>query len=705
VLERSASDKVFLNDKGRRPKGYDLFAMQGDRIITDEENFGIINGLLTIGVNYRDVGTVKGLYAPPYASSDFLMELRLFGEKVATKRYDWRPIEVRREGELEGIAVSTSTVLISGKRAGLLVVTFHNTTSKAKVVPVQLNITGDTMQNDARTGFDYIKNWGFGRPDTRKNKTAIVVGGQQIILHNSSGAIVVASDFDNLTWQERSSWSSVWVATMALRPGERRTHYVSFAVGPREQSQSACEQPLKDPTGTIQRSRDELTQRTHELLAAVPVFEASDPRLSEYYTRSLQHLLLNRWTVPEFALNPYYSTGSIKGGCLACYLWDYGILPELMPLFDPSAAREHIKQFLKVDIAKHYLFNPIDGEGAGPTYLVNQETIIGCIYYYVMHTGDVQFLQEQINGKSVLDWVIYHASFGDDLSKPAWLIDYGKDVSHLELRHEYEYNHVLPDVNGGRYASYVRASKLARLAGKASESLDARTGPLKDLLKKTLWDTQHRWFGFQSDKGTLDLRYTNILFTLFGTGVLDKETELGLLSHLNEREFLSDYGLHSISKLDPAYDQADIDHGGGGSYVAFPAAIAESLYKAGYAEPAEDILERTLWWGQRMPYWGDSIVANLIEYRSDTPLQCAVDASAGAQCLIFGMCGIKVELNGHLVVNPRPPKFSPMISLKGVKLRGTCFDMAANKNEFEVKVGQKIIRSKVGIPIVIKSVS
>src|SRR4029453_6901902 len=139
---------------------------------------------------------------------------RLFGEKVATKRYDWRPIEVRREGEIKGIAVSTSTVLISGKRAGLLAVTFHNTTSKAKGVPVQLNITGDTMQNDARPGLEYIKSWGFARPDTKKAKTSIAVEGQQIILHNGAGAIVVASDLDNLTWQERSTWSSVWVTTM-----------------------------------------------------------------------------------------------------------------------------------------------------------------------------------------------------------------------------------------------------------------------------------------------------------------------------------------------------------------------------------------------------------------------------------------------------------------------------------------------------------
>ena len=176
--QRSAAAGATVNDKPIQSKLYDLFAMQGDRIITEEDDFGIINGLLTMGVNYRDVGTLSGLFAPPYASSDFLLELRLFGEKVSTKRFDWRPIEVRREGELQGIAVSTSTILIHGKRAGILSVTFRNTTPKARVVPVQLNITGDTIQNDARIGFDYVKYWGFSSPDTTKSKTSVQVEGQ-----------------------------------------------------------------------------------------------------------------------------------------------------------------------------------------------------------------------------------------------------------------------------------------------------------------------------------------------------------------------------------------------------------------------------------------------------------------------------------------------------------------------------------------------
>lgn len=679
----------------------DMFAISGDQLITDEEHFGIVNGHLSVGVNYRGIATLSGLYAPPYASSDFFLELRVFGEKIRTEQYIWRPNEVRRKGSYGAIDVSTSTLLLTGQRAGVLTVTFHNRAAKAQNIPVQLNISGDLSANDGRISLDFVKDWGFNRPNTEKIKTTRLVESQRMISYNDAGAVVLAADFNNLVWSPLSEWSYHWDATVRLGAGERKTHYIAIALGPRHEAESACNELLNDPAGALQRSGDEFGRRTSSLFSGMPVFEASNRLLSDYYTRSVQHLLLNRWEVQEFALNPVYTTGSIKGGCLGCYLWDLGIPAEMLPIFDASAVRAHISKFLAVDISQHNRINPFDGQAYGGPYIVNQEKIIALIYYYVLHTGDLHFLEEQINGRSILDWVLYHATFGDDLSKPAILIDYGEDASHLELRHQYNYNHVLPDVNGGRYISYLRASKLTTLAGKPRGDIDARLKPLKELLKKTLWSSEHRWFGFGPENGPLSFRYTNIMFKLIGTGVLDADEERGLLSHLNEREFLSDYGLHSISKLDPAFDQADIDHGGGGSYVAFPGMIAEALYKGGYANFAEEILERVLWWGQRMPYWPDSVVANQIEYREDTPLQCAIDASSGAQCIVFGMCGAKVELNGNLVLNPHPPSFSPQISLRGLKIRGHSVDLLVDRKRYEVQVEGRKMSSTVGTPMVI----
>jgi hypothetical protein len=675
--------------------------MPGDRLITGEDHFGIINGRLSVGVNHRDVAALSGFFAPPWASSDLLIELRLFGEKVPTERYDWRPNEVRRKGTFRSIHLTTSTLLLAGQRAGVLSITFHNAGTSAQKIPVQFNISGNLSQNDCRASFDHVPNWGFSRPITDKVKTARIVEKQRVILHNAAGAVVVASDLDSLTWSPLSAWSFHWNTTITLAAGERKTCHLAIALGPRAEAEAVCEQWLKDPSGTIQRSRAEYASHTGHLVSMLPTFEASNPQLSQFYIRSLSHLLLNRWEAPELVLNPYYSTGSIKGGCLGCYLWDYGIPAEILPLMDPAGVRAHIRQYLNVDIAKHNRINPVNGEGDGGPYIVNQEKIIACIYYYVLHTDDTGFLDEQVNGRSILDWAFFYATFGDDLSKPAVLVDYGKDASHLELRHEYMYNHTLPDVNGGRYLSYIRVSKLAALTGKRRADIDARPAALKKLFNDTLWSPEHRWFAFQSNQGSLQLRYTNIIFMLIGTGVLDADKEMGLISHLNEREFLSEYGLHSISKLDPAFDQADVDHGGGGSYVAFPAAISEALYKGGHHKYAEEILERTLWWGERMPYWPDSVVANQIEYRRDTPLQCAIDASAGAQCMIFGMCGVRVELNGNIIVNPRPPRFSSQINLKGLKIRGRHLEITADRTSYEIGVDGRIISSKVGTPVVI----
>ena len=669
----------------------DPFVFPGDRNIRDEEHFGIINGLITTGVNYRDVGSLGGLYAPPYASSDFLLELRLFGEKVPSKKYEWHPAEVPSRGEVHGIAVSTTACLVHGVRGGLLELTLHNTTSEKKRVPVQLNFVGSLQ---------YLKNWEFSFPNTTKSPTDAVSEGKRVVRENAGGAMALGSDIAGMKWEP---WSSHWEGEIVLAPGQSVTRYVALTMGDRTECRSACDRLLQDPARAITDSRKAYQDETRDLFDKLPRFEAANHSLEEYYNRSLVCFILNKWKVPEFVLNPYYSTGGIRGGCVGCYLWDYACVPELWPLLDPAATRQHIKQFLSIDMTKHFLFNPVDGEAAGPWYPVNQEKIVLLIYHYVQGTADVQFLSEMVNGKSVLDWVLYNATFGDDPSKPAVLVDYGTGNNHLELRKQYRYDNFYPDLNGRRYKTFELAWELGKLAGKNWDYLLQRAEGLKALLKDTLWSPKDRWFYFMYLNGEKELRYTNYIFKMIGSKVLDKEQEEGLVSHLNDDEFLSAYGLHSMAKQDPAYDQIDIDNGGGGNYVAFTPRIAEFLYQAGYAAQAEEILKRTLWWGERLAYWGDSMVANQIEYRKDTPLQNDIAAGAGAQCIIFGMFGVRLDLDGTITINPKVPDWCPQVSLKGLKLRGTSLDITASRQGFTVTIGKRVLRSPIGTPVRIPS--
>ena len=662
----------------------DLFSMAGEAILLEEAHCGIVNGRLSVGIPYRDVGRIDGLWAPPYVSSDFSLSLSVAGKGVATGGYVWWPYQVRRTGTVEGIEVTTDTVLVPGRRAGVLAIALENRTREARKVPLVVAVRGTLDRSDA---------WEFAAP-TSRTATRPSTGEGGLVLRQGELAIMLRGDGGSgFVWDAAASTGR---AVVALAPSGRSTLQVALAVGPAAEAAAECGAIAVDPARAIREAHQEHRRQVRELMAKVPRLRSSNSALVRFYERSLVHLVTNRWDVPEFVLRPYYGTGSVRGGCVCNYLWNFGEVWEILPLVDPAATREHVKQFLKTDLTRHFAFNPLTGKAFGPWYMVNQEKIVGLVYHYVRTTGDAAFLGEVVDGRTILQHAIAHAMHGDDPARPVALIDYGPSNSHLELRRGYPYNHVMPDLNGRRCATYQMAAQLAELAGKPAPQLVRRAEDLKKLVKEKMWNPRTRWFDFHDARGRPDTRWTIQIFKLFSGGVLDAEEEAGLLGHFNEREFLSEHGLHSLSKLDVAYDQVDVDNGGGGSCTSFPPQIIERLYKSGHPEVAGDVLGRILWWGQRMPYWGDSLVANRIDYRKDTPLQCTIDGAAAAQCVIFGLFGIDPQLDGSIRIRPHPPGFAAEIALEGVRLRGRVLDVAVKDGWYEVRSAGGTIRAKVG---------
>ncbi len=676
-----------------------IFALDGRDNITAEEHFGIKGFMATAGVPYRDVLSVSGLWAPPYAGTDFMLDVRLRGEKVPTDEYVWEGNACRRRGRLGELRVESDLVLPMQRRCGLLEFTVTNAGPTEAAVPVQLVVRGGVAKvsfwefagpGPAETGLPWAERAGGWKVDPASPNLLVKTG--------QDAALAVATDLDSPVWE---TLAGHWEASLLLDAGEARTVRVGFAIGPVDDVAGDCRDMLDGGCDPVADARRQWSEQVDDLYARMPRLEASDPRLVRFYNRSLAHLLLNQWRVSDLVLSPYYSTGGMKGGCVCCYLWDFGEPWEMLPLYDPVALRSHIKQFLLIDITSHFAFVPTTGEAFGPWYPVNQEKILHLILYYVLFTGDAGFLAEEVGGKTVLAHVLQHATHRDDAAQPVFLVNYGKGNNHLELRGTYRYDYYLPDLNARRYANYLAAYDLSKMAGQPTEDLPGRAEALKALIKQKMWSPEDRWFHHLDEERRPDLRWTVQMFKLIGSEVLDEEELDGLLSHLNEDEFLSAYGLHSMSKLDPAFDQEDIDNGGGGNYTAFTPQIIERLYRAGWPEVAEDLLRRILWWGERMPYWGDSIVANNIDYRRDTPLQNTIGAVAGAQSIIFGMLGVQVRPDGSIVVNPRPPSFSPELRLTGLHLRGRRIDVAVDGEEYTVAVDGEELRSAIGHAIVV----
>lgn len=676
---------------GQSAAAADPFALDGTKNIVEEAHFGIVNGKLTSSIPYRNALAVKGLWAPPYVSSDFSLGISLMDRLVTTERFTWHPFHVDRTGSVQEITVESITMLVPGTRGGLVAVTLKNTTAEPKTVPVAI---------DAGGTLDQSMWWEFGTPGSKTATTQKATDGAFSLKQGDQAIVLRASD--PIRWEQGQPCGR---GTVLLSPSGTAKLYVAFAIGQTEEANAACARIVGDPEKAMADTRIAYAQQVKNLFQAIPRLTSSSPALERLYNRSLVHLVTNRWDVPEFVLHPYYSTGSVNGGCLAEYLWNFGENWEIFPLFDPDASRTHIKQFLASDMTTHFAFEPTTGKAWGPWYMINQEKIIGLIYYHVKNTGDVAFLNDVVNGKTVLEHAFVNAMYGDDPTKPVAMIDYGPSNSHLELRRGIPYNHAMPDLNGRRYQNYVLAAELADVAGdiKTATQLRKRAEELKTVLKNTLWNKDTRWFDFVNEKGEKDTRYTVQMFKLFGSKVLDAEQEAGLLAHLNsEKEFLSEFGLHSMSKTDVAYDPADVDNGGPGACTCFPPQIVERLYRAGKPQAAENVLQRILWWGERMPYWGDSIVAERIDYRKDTPLQCTIDGASVAQCIIFGMFGVRAEFDGSIRIDPHPPTFAAKLELKGIKLRGHVLDITVDGATYEVREGANKLDSPIGRPILVR---
>ncbi|NLM77203.1 MAG: hypothetical protein GX173_03840, partial [Ruminococcaceae bacterium] len=256
-------------------------------------------------------------------------------------------------------------------------------------------------------------------------------------------------------------------------------------------------------------------------------------------------------------------------------------------------------------------------------------------------------------------------------------------------------NGIMPDLNARRYRNYMLAYALTAVAGEPDERLPQRAAQLKEKLKD-LWNGALQWYDFIGADGKRDIRYTCQMFKFLNSDVIGETERAGLVSHLNEREFLSEYGMHSMSKLDMQYDQDDIDNGGGGICTHFVPQICGQLYETGYDELATDILSRIYWWGDRLPYLGDSMAANLIWNRDSTPLQGDISSVSLAQMIILAIFGIKADFDGNVVISPVKARPAEYMKIENVKICRKIFSVEICRDEFSVREKGKIFTAKIG---------
>lgn len=444
----------------------------------------------------------------------------------------------------------------------------------------------------------------------------------------------------------------------------------------------------------ISQSRERWNERIDYAYNHLGRIKSSNPELDMYFKRGLLTLLTCEWDKEEMLLRPYFSESGIDGGAVCSYLWGLGYVSRALPLYNPEAWKEQIIQAVKADAENHYAFIPTTGKSIGPWYSYNQYAMVRAIYDYVIISGDHNFLNEKVNDKKVIDYCIEQALYKDDPEENVRLINYGTNQNLLELKKTGTYQFYVPSPNAERCWSYRAVDELCHIAGIEGMNLSARADSLAELITKELWSDEKNWFMTKDTSGIKYFSPSIQIFDLLRCRVLTKTQEKKILEHLNENEFLSEFGVHSLSKEDPGYDLNDADWGGPGVYTGDAPELIEDLYNAEYPEKAEDILSRILWWGKHLPYYPQAIEANEIDYRRNGRANI-IAGIAPVQSLLFGVLGLKFSSDGKASFRPWKTHLFNNLRLDGLLINGRTVNLSINGNELSVTIDGK--ETKTGL--------
>lgn len=647
----------------------------------------------SVEINQTHLG-MGNIIAPPYFCYPFSSRLLLFNQSVPVANYDWYPAGASMQANpINGISSTLSITPLNNTRGILAEVTLHNTLNREIDVPMQWQMEG--LVGDS-------ENWDWYPPFAMKSNPddiKVIVKGETIVFHhNSISVLIKAPGFTTNSTKPNSLESKI-----TLHPQEKKSFCMVILVGNDVSLLNQHADSLQQKPEKVKREAFVAYDKLLKTIESkVPTLAGGSSELNAFYKKGLLTFSTCRWEVPEFITSPWYAESGIDGGALNNYCWGVVYVSRLMSMIDPAATRKMLVAYVTSDLEKTYALNPATGKGMGVLYSYNYYSIARATNDYITITGDLEILNERIGNETYLEYIYRFCLSREDLKADPALIDFGGNHNMLELKKTTDYCHFTPSPNAERILIYRYLNDFHSWLGKTpADDLKARSENLKQLFQSKLWNADNQWLHSLNRENQPTIAYSVQIFDVLRTGILSKEQQKGIVSHLNTQEFLSPWGVHSLALKDEGYDPSDVDWGGPGVYAGDAPELLEDLLNAGFADQGMDLLNRILWWGQ-FPYYPQAIRADRMGYREDGRPNVLAGLAA-PQSIIFGLFGITVDKD-FISINPVNHNYTKGLSLTNLVLRNKKIDISIGnmKPEFSVLVGKKRYQSALGTPIVIK---
>ena len=519
--------------------------------------------------------------------------------------------------------------------------------------------------------------WGYS-PTFSVDTPAPTAGSvRDTLMHtNASGAVAIASrgmsitgyeSFEaavaDLTQQKVGGQNGTHVTSamfwdVELDAGAESTIYVVIAVSPdSSQLASSVSRAIDAPEELIQKSRTEMQESLSRWFEKLPQLAAS-PAISRFYYHAAAQLLYDRWKLGStFVLDPWYPVSGRDSGGMNIYAWDVQYASLAFSFLDPAALRVIIKALPAAPLTEHYSIDPLHGTGMGTFYTYNPYVFTSTVDQYLRTTGDWSILTEQASGKTILDWLVQLAEWGEKDRDPNGdgLLDYGNDSNLLELHKTGSgpgYVNEVPSPNGERvYVYRTVADFLEHVNPKQNQEtirhLRAMADSVSKAVNQVLWLDRYGWYGTKQRDGSVVPIYSIQIYELLRVpGLVPHDRAEKLMAHLNESEFIAQWGIRSMSIKDRLFDYNDHDWAGPMSYTGTGPELSADFFSAAFPAQGWMALNKILWWPDHLAVYPQGITNDSYAFRYPQSKQFGGRVGAGRTNLVASCAGVDAILRG-----------------------------------------------------------
>lgn len=550
----------------------------------------------------QNLTAFQNLTLPPYSQGGWSCELLLDGESLNSTQSMWHPCEVRRRTTVYGVEMESVMRMPFEQKGVLIRLTLENSSMAARTLNLSMNGYGHTRYYPPQQW----RTWANKRPDDTNFVSSVADDGKILLIEDKSSPALAAYSFNPIPSELKAEGEKGKIKwTITLEPGGSAAIEMAYVIG--DDIPTVKENAGKwasDFSAQFDIAKVKWEERwqasfipgNKHFSGHYPTLVTNDSKIRRvYYHGALVPLLQCRTTFP-FSQRCFVTVGPRWANSLV-YFWDSEMWANTWAMLEPETMKEQLVKWLSLDIHNCYAIECLTGEGAGPWYAANDWSIFRCTEAYIGVTGDMSFLDQISNGKTILQHLDEIATYYEQrpLTKDCLLANYGGPENLLECSPSYIQG--VPSLNAANVYMLRRVAEYFEKSGNTEHARELRSKADKLLpFVMSLYESgQGVWNALDTIGQKVPIRHCYD-FVITGQSLendLSPEIKSEMINFV-ETELLTKTWMRAMSLKDPAAAKSDRpDHGPMGSYDAWPPMTMDVMCRFGDFDGAVTFLRAT----------------------------------------------------------------------------------------------------------------